>query len=171
MPHLLAFLRALHILAGALWVGAATFNALYLIPATMAAGPAGGKVMGILVQVRRLPVFMNTVMLVTLLTGLHLYQRASGGLNPAWIASRPGLMFTIGAVLALVTAGIGWFVTVPTVRKVGARAAAIGAAEGPPDPAAAAEMRALQRRILVAARIGSVLIVLSLLCMAMARYV
>jgi len=171
MVHLLAALRALHILTGALWVGAATFNALYLIPAVLAAGPAGGRVMGILVRARRLPVFMNAVMLVTLLTGLHLYQRASGGLNPAWIASGTGLLFTIGAGFAFVTAGIGQFVTVPTVKKIGALATAMESADGPPGPERLAEMRALQGRMLAAAQIGALLVALALIFMAMARYV
>ena len=37
--HTFAVLRAVHILAGSIWVGAAFLNAAYLIPSVMAAGP------------------------------------------------------------------------------------------------------------------------------------
>lgn len=166
-----ALLRALHVLAGALWVGAATFNALYLVPAVIAAGPAGGQVMRVMVQVRRMPIFMNTVMLVTLLTGLYLYGRVSGGMNAAWLASGTGMTLTLGAVLAFVTAGIGQFVTVPTVKRIGQIGAAVAAAGGPPSPEQAAEMAALQRRFLRAARVGSLLVVVATVLMAIARFV
>ena len=166
-----AALRALHVLAGALWVGAATFNALYLVPSVIATGPAGGQVMRVLVQVRRLPLFMNGVMLLTLLTGLYLYDRVSGHFAPAWIASGPGLTLTVGALLAFVTAGIGHFVTVPTVKRIGALGAAIAAAGGPPSAAQGAELTRLQRRMLRAAQVGSLLIVLALILMAVAQYV
>ena len=82
--HAIAFLRAIHVLSGALWVGAATLNAFFVIPSIMAAGPAGGQVMRVIVQVRRLPVFMNTVMAVTLLSGLALYWWSSSGFSAAW---------------------------------------------------------------------------------------
>lgn len=161
-------LRAVHILAGALWVGAAVFNALFLIPAVIASGPAGGQVMRVIAQARRLPVFMNTVMLVTLLTGLWLYWLTSAGLNPGWLRSSPGLTFSFGALCAIVTAAMGLLVSVPTVRRIGQLGAAIGG--GPPSPAQAAEMGALQHRLLRAARVGAVLVVIAMLAMAMARY-
>lgn len=163
--------RALHVLAAALWVGAAVLNALFLVPAVLAAGPAGGQVMRLMIQVRRLPVYMNTVMLVTLLTGLYVMDRVSGHFHPSWLASGPGIALTTGALLAFVTAGIGFFVTVPTVKKIGALGAAMAAAGGPPDPARAAEMGRLQRRMLRMAQVGSLLIVLATILMAVARFV
>lgn len=168
--QIFAALRALHVLAGALWVGAAVFNAFYLVPAALAAGPAGGQVMRLMVQVRRLPVFMNAVMLVTLISGLYLYDRISGHFSAAWIASGPGLTLTAGALLAFVTAGIGFVVTVPTVKKIGALGATIAAA-GAPDAERAAEMVRLQRRMLHAARAGSLMIALATILMAVARFV
>jgi uncharacterized membrane protein len=168
--YALSTLRAIHILSGALWVGAAFFNAAYLIPSIMSAGPAGAQVMRVMVQVRRLPVFMNAVMALTLLSGLLLYGWSSGGFRPAWITSNMGWAFTLGALLAFTTAGIGHFVTVPTVRKLGRLGAAIAAAGGPPSPDQAAEVGALQRRMLRAARLGSALIVLATILMAVARF-
>jgi hypothetical protein len=165
--HAIALLRAIHILAGGLWVGAAVLNAAYLIPAVMAAGPAGGQVMRVMVQVRRLPVFMNSVMGVSLLSGIWLYWQDSGGFSVVWIGSITGIAFTLGALLAFATAAVGHIVTVPTVRKIGQLGAAmVGAA----SPDQAAEMAALQRRVLAAARLSAVLVVGATIAMAMARF-
>lgn len=169
-PHLFAALRALHVLAGSLWVGAAVLNAAFVVPSVMAAGPAGGQVMRVMAQVRRLPVFMNTVMYTTILSGLWLYWIDSGGLQPDWITSRTGVTFTVGALLALVTAGLGQWLIVPSVQRLGRLGAAVAASGGPPSPEQAAEMGALQRRMLGAGRAGSALVVAAVLLMAMARY-
>jgi uncharacterized membrane protein len=167
----MAILRAIHILAAGVWVGAAMLNAFFLVPSIIAAGPGGGQVMREMAQVRRLPVFMNTVMLVTLITGLGLYPRVSGGFAMSWIASGAGITLTFGALLAIATGALGLFVTVPTVKRIGRLGAAIAEAGGPPSPAQAAEMGALQRRLLGAARVGTVLVVVATLAMALARYV
>jgi hypothetical protein len=164
-------LRAVHVLAGALWVGAAVMNAAFVIPSIMAAGPAGGQVMRILAQVRRLPVFINTVMVTSIVSGLLLYWADSGGLQWEWMTSGMGLTFAAGATLALVTAGIAQWVTVPSVRRLGALGAAVAGAGGVPTPVQVAEMAALQRRLLGAARVGATLVVLALILMSLASYV
>ena len=168
--HAIAFLRAIHILTGSFWVGAAFLNAVYLIPSVIAAGPAGGQVMRVMVQVRRLPMFMNSVMAITLISGIWLYGWDSAGFGLAWIGSNTGITFTVGALCALATAAIGYFVTVPTVTKIGQLGAAMAGAGGPPSPERAAEMVALQRRMLRAAQIGSALVVVATIAMAVARF-
>jgi hypothetical protein len=170
LAHAIAFLRAIHILSGGLWVGAAVLNAGFLIPSVMAAGPAGGQVMRVMVQVRRLPVFMNAVMAVTLITGIALYWRAWAGSGMAWIASGTGLAFTFGALCAFATAGIGHVVTVPAVRRIGQLGAAIAGAGGAPAPELAAEMGAQQRLLLRGVQVGSRLVVVATIAMAMARF-
>jgi len=166
-----AILRAVHVVVGSVWVGAALLNAAYLIPSVIAAGPAGGQVMRVMVQARRLPVFMNAVMAATLASGIWLYAWVSDGFQPAWIGSGPGLTFTLGALCAFATAAIGQFVTVPTVQRLGAVAAAIAGAGGPPSAEHLAEMGALQRRLLGAAQVGSALVIVATIAMAVARFV
>jgi uncharacterized membrane protein len=168
--HHLAYLRAIHILGASFWVGGAVLNAVFLIPSVMAVGPAGGQVMREMAQVRRLPVFMNTVMGVTLLSGLWLYWLDSSGFRPAWIASGPGIAFTFGALCAFATWAIGLIFIVPAVKRVGQLGAAIAAGGGPPRPEQVAEMQALQRRMLRGSRIGATLVVTATIAMAMARF-
>ena len=168
--HLFVTLRALHVLASALWLGAAFMNAVFVLPAVMANGPAGGQVMRDIAQVRRLPVFINTVMGTSVLTGLALYWVDSGGLHWAWITSRTGLTFTVGAVLALVTAFIAQRIAVPRVKRLGQLGAAVAASGGPPSPEQAKEMATLQRELLRGSRIGATLMTVTVLLMAVARY-
>jgi uncharacterized membrane protein len=168
--HAIAFLRAVHILSASLWVGAAVLNALFLVPSIMAAGPAGGQVMRVMVQVRKLPVFMNTVSVLAMLSGLGLYWWDSGGFGLAWITSSTGLAFTIGGLLAIGTAGLGHVVMVPAARAIGALGATMAAAGGPPAPEQVAQMTALQGRLLRGTQVGATLLVLATILMAVARF-
>lgn len=168
--HLFVTLRAIHVLAASLWVGAAVLNSAYVIPAIMASGPAGGQVMRVMAQVRRLPVFMNTVMLTTLVSGGWLYWTDSGGLQWSWINSGIGLTFTLGAVLALTAAGLGQWIVLPMVKRLGQLGAVVMASGGPPSPEQATQMRALQQQLLRGTRAGATLVVLAVLLMAAARF-
>ena len=50
---------------------------------------------------QRYPLYMNTVALVTILSGVYLIVVASGGLLPSWFRTGPGLGFTLGAVVGI----------------------------------------------------------------------
>ena len=83
-------LRLIHILAGAFWAGSAIFTAAFLIPSIRALGPAGGPVMQQIAQVRKLPVYFFGAGTLTVLSGIGLYSRASGGFTNQWMRSGPG---------------------------------------------------------------------------------
>ncbi len=86
-----AFLRLIHILAGVLWVGATVFIAVFLMPSLRAVGPAAGPVMEQVARVRRLPIWMMSATILTILSGLTLYGLDSAGFHSAWMHSAPGL--------------------------------------------------------------------------------
>ena len=171
MPILvIVLLRAVHVLTACIWVGVAVFYAFYLIPSVIASGPAGGQVMRDLAQQRRLPVFMNIVSGLVLLSGLGLYDWASSHFTLDWILSKPGLAFTVGAVLAFAASGVAMSMTVPAVNELGRVSAAVAAAGGPPSAAQSAEIGALQQRLLLAAQISAVFVATAALLMGVARY-
>jgi len=171
MPILvIVLLRALHVLTASIWVGVAVFNAYYLIPSIITSGPAGGQVMRVLAQQRRLPVFMNIVSGLVLLSGLGLYDWASSHFSLSWILSRPGLAFTGGALLAFAASGVAVSVTLPTVNQLGRMSAAMADAGGTPNPVQLAEIGALQQRLLLAAQISAVFVATAALLMGVARY-
>ncbi len=168
--HPIALLRAVHIVAGAFWVGGVFLNAVFLIPSIMAAGPAGGAVMKEMVQ-RRLPVFMNIVMGTSIFSGIWLYGWNSDGFHLAWIVTGTGLTFTFGALCAIATAAIGGIMIVPAVKRLGQLGAEIAAAGRPPSPEQAAEMGALQRPMLKGTRLGPAPLTAATDAMAVGRYV
>lgn len=171
MPILvIVLLRAVHVVTACIWVGVAVFNAFYLIPSIIASGPAGGQVMRVLAQQRRLPVFINVISGLVLLSGLGLYDWASSHFSLNWILSRPGLAFTCGALLAFATSGVAMSLTVPTVNELGRVSGAMATAGGPPSPAQLAELGVLQQRLLLAARISAVFVATAALLMGIARY-
>jgi uncharacterized membrane protein len=170
MPlHLIAAFRAFHVLAGALWVGGAFINVMFVVPAVQGAGPAGGAVMRQLVQVRRMPQIINAIMGINVLSGLALYAWASSGFQPSWITSPSGATFTLGAALALASVVYSLVFVKPALDRIGKLGAAIGA--GPPTPAQGSEMAALQARLRRIGMVGIWLLLLATVAMAVARYV
>jgi uncharacterized membrane protein len=164
-------LRAVHVLVGVFWVGTILFMAAFLTPSVRGAGPAGGAVMQQLVQARRLPRWLMTAAIVTILSGVGLYWVDSSGFQSAWLGSGPGRVFGLGGALAIVAAILGMAVNLPAARRLTALAAGIQAAGRPPAPVEAAEMQRLQARLGRATMIAAALLVLATLAMAVARYV
>jgi uncharacterized membrane protein len=83
--YLILFLRIVHILAGALWVGAAVAYFAFFGPTVKSMGAAGGQFMQHLMERRKYPIFMTVASALTILAGVPLYLSASGGLQLSWI--------------------------------------------------------------------------------------
>jgi uncharacterized membrane protein len=164
-------LRLVHVLAGVVWVGAAIFVAVFLFPAVVAAGPAGGAVMRQLTQVRRLPLVLTWATWLTIGSGVLLYWRLSGGFHPAWLQSGPGLTFGLGGLAGVAAAVLGMVVNAPTAKRIGELGQGIAAAGGPSTPEQSAEMARLQGTMRRATVAGAALLVVSTIAMAVARYV
>jgi len=165
-------LRVTHVLAGAFWVGTVVFLAGFLVPSVRAAGPAAGPIMQQLGQVRRLPRWLIGSAVLTLLSGIGLYWRASAGFtSAAWLASGQAQVFGLGGVLALVAAVLGTAVNNPTASRLGALTASFQAAGRPPTAGEVATIQALQRKLARATTAAAVLLILATIAMAVARYV
>ena len=167
---MLIILRLIHIVAGVFWAGTAMFTAAFLIPSVRALGPAGGPVMQQIGQVRKLPVYFLTAGVLTVLSGLGLYWRASGGFRNLWMLSGPGITFGLGALFALAAMSIGVFVASPMAKRAGALGAAMASA-GKPSPEQVAEMQRLQTRLGKMSVLGAALLTLTTITMAVARYI
>ncbi|HEY9230261.1 MAG TPA: hypothetical protein VIP11_26655 [Gemmatimonadaceae bacterium] len=164
-------LRLLHILAGVFWAGAVFFVAVFLLPSIRDSGPSGGAVMRQLVGVRKYPIFVFVFALITVLSGAALYMRNVSLSAGAFARSNAGMTYGIGALAALVTLGIGMAVLTPTAKRLGVVAATVQAGGGPPSAEQAAEMGRLQARMGVATSTVAVLLLVTVLTMAIARYV
>ena len=167
-PSVMVLLRLLHIVSGAVWVGAVVMTAFYLMPSVIASGPAGGQVMRQIGE-RKLPVMMMILMILTLLSGFGMMW-AAARVSTAWFSSPMGRTISIGAAFAIIGAVYGMAVNKPTAEKIQHLAAAIQAGGGPPNAAQAAEMQSLQTRMLTASRVVAFLLLLAVAAMAVARY-
>jgi len=169
MDVYMVVLRIVHIVAGAFWVGSALVMFLFLQPAAREVGPAAGPLMMHLAQKKRLPDIVLAAAGLTIIAGLLMYWRTSGGFDPDWIGSAFGIAITIGSLCAIAAVVLGASVVRPTMMKVGAIAQA-AAASGGPTPEQGAEIQALQERVRATGNVIVPLLVLAVVAMASARY-
>jgi len=170
---LMALMRLIHILAGIFWVGATLFLAGFLVPAIQAVGPSARAVMSQLMQQRRLQLWINVAMTLTILAGFVLFAMDSRAAGGGFGRSRMGITLSIGALLAIAAAGVGGAVGKRTGQKLGELAQRMDEAQrtGAAPPAdLVAQAAPLQAKLAGALKIMSWLLVLSAATMAVARY-
>jgi uncharacterized membrane protein len=163
--------RFVHVVAGVAWAGALIFIGWYLTPAILATGPAGGAVMQQLVRAQRLPVYLISLMALTILSGLSLFWLDLTAFGPAWMHTGAGRVFSAGGAFAILTAILGVSVNTPTAKKLGTLMASIQAAGKQPSQEQAAEIGRLQHRLHRAGQAAAVLVLLAVTCMGVARYI
>jgi uncharacterized membrane protein len=163
--------RLIHVVCGVAWAGAVVFIAVILLPAIQGAGPSAGGVMDQIVRVRRMPVMLMSLAILTVLSGLSLFYLDVHAFGESWVHTGPGSTFSLGAAFAIFGMIVGMAVSTPTAKKLGALGTSINASGAPPSPEQAAMLGRLQNRLVVAAKVVMVLIVLAVACMGVARYV
>ena len=170
---LVTLLRLVHILAGIFWVGATIVLAGFIVPAIRAVGPSAGPVMSQLMQQRRLQFWINMSMALAILGGFGLFaidSRASGG---AFARSAMGITLSVGALLAIIAAGVDGAVSKPTGKKLGELAQRMQEAQrggGQPPADLVAQAAPLQAKLARTLVLMSWLLLLSATTMAIARY-
>ena len=168
-PMLIA-LRLTHIVFGVFWAGTAMFNAIFLIPAVRALGPAGAPVMQQIGEKQNLSAYFLGSGVLTVLSGLGLYWYDSKGFTGEFMRSRGGMTFGTGGVLAIAAIILGIFVITPAAKRAAALGGQIAAGGKPPTPEQGAEMKRLQMRIGKTGALGALLLTLTTIAMAVARY-
>lgn len=169
--YVFVFARFIHVVAGVAWAGALIFMGWFLLPALRATGPAGGSVMSQLVRVQRLPLYLMSLMALTILSGLSLFWLDIRAFGPAWARTGPGVTFSIGAAVAIFGAIVGMAVNVPAAKKLAALGDSIRVAGKPPTPEQAAELGRLQGTVYRMGQVSMALILVVVICMGVARYV
>jgi uncharacterized membrane protein len=158
---LFPWVRMLHILFAALWLGSAAFLTLYLLPALRQLGPAGSATLRSLDR-RGLHRFMGANGGVAVLSGLWLYWNLTAGFNADAITAPTGLVFGLGGLAGLVAAIIGGGVIGRSIKQLDALTDAATAQD---------EVVALQRRIAVASRLALLLLLVALASMTLGHTV
>lgn len=167
----MVFLRVMHIVLGVFWAGTIFFVVAFVQPIVGAAGPEGGRFM-LRMRDKRFFDILPAAAVLTILSGLVLYWRLSAGFRPEWIGSPYGLSLTIGGLAAIVAFVIGVFVMRrASLRVLDLAQSAQQAPEGEARVAILAELEALKPRTVTSARWVAALLLVSVLTMAVARYV
>jgi uncharacterized membrane protein len=168
--YLFLIMRITHIFGAVLWVGSAIFYFFLIIPTVKSLGPSGGQFMQNLIGKQRLPIYMNLVSLVTILSGLYLYIYDSGGFRLGWIISGPGTLLTIGSVVGMAVFFVGMLGIKPRGERIGELGMEIGKAGGPPNPAQLLEMEKLNREMHFFEKLDVAMLTIALLTMTAARF-
>jgi hypothetical protein len=170
MDLLFLLARLLHIGLGVFWAGSLIFNAVFLLPAIRDAGPEGVKVAAGLMRRRFLDVLPVAAGL-TVLSGLWLYWRISGGFAPAYLHSAAGLTYGIGGIAALIALGLGLGIIRPGMLRAAALSQVAAGLQPAERAAQLATAQAMRIRAGAAGRIVAGLLILSAGAMALGRYV
>jgi hypothetical protein len=146
------------------------FNAFFLVPSMVEAGPDAMKVAAGLTRRRFLDV-MPPVAGLTILSGLWLYWKASLAFEAAYMRSSVGMTYGVGALAAVIAFALGVAIMRPAMLKAAALSQA--AASMAPEERAAklAEAAALRMRGAATGKVVAVLLIVAVAAMAVARYV
>jgi hypothetical protein len=162
-------LRFSHVFFGALWVGMMAFQVFFLSPALAESGPDAGKVMGALAR-RRIPIILPIFALITLISGMWLLQRLSGGNMGALMAQPVGKALGLGGASALLAFLIGVVVMRPAMMRQLKLQESLGSAAPADRAAITAELAQLRARGATLGKVVTWMLLFTLALMAVARY-
>jgi hypothetical protein len=163
--------RALHVLLGAIWLGAAVLMTYFVLPSVEDAGPDGGKVVMALLR-RQFAAFVASVSGLTVVTGFWLYWHFTAGFDPALSATPGAMVFGTGGLLGFIAAGLTSAIVIKNIKRA---AALMKEAEGTSDITARATLLSqavhFRRKAGGAGRIVALMLVVTIILMAIGHYV
>ncbi|HEY6102731.1 MAG TPA: hypothetical protein VI007_05840 [bacterium] len=165
----IAVLRLIHIFAGVFWVGTIWYFALFLLRRVKTFGQDTGRIMQT-ITAPPFPTYMAVAAILSPLSGIIMYWRDSAGFSRAWLATTPGIVLTIAAVLGIAAALEGLFESLPTTLRMARLGRAVAASGKPPAPAVMQEVQALSARLERVLYRMAYLMLLAVIGMATFRY-
>ena len=163
-------LRVIHIVGGIFWVGSMMYTTFFLVPVIRSSPPVAGQVMAGLSK-RRLFTILPIVALLTIASGIRLLWIASAGFDDSYLSTSTGRAFSLGAGAAIVAFLLSVLVSRPGFVRVGKLGVSLAAAtdEATRQPLMA-EMQRINKRVGTANTAVAVLLLLTAVMMATARY-
>ena len=171
MDVLMIVLRALHIVLGVLWAGWAFSLALFVEPGVRESGPSGKQFMQAVANKTKLVQFMTIAPILVILTGIWMFWKVSGGFDMVWIMSVHGATVTVGSLAGLTAFVYGFVVMRPMSMRIAAVSAEVAKQGVPPTESQLAELTSLAGRMRSGGHVAAWLLLISVLLMAVARYV
>ncbi len=170
MHWLIVALRLIHIVGGVFWAGAVWVLARFVEPTATAAGPEGGRFLQRFAGSGYTPAVASAA-IGTIAAGLALLWIDSDGFQSAFMGSHFGITLSIGLLFAVVAAVFGIGLGARNAGRLKAVGATIQGQAGGPTPEQLAEVKAIQGRLRMGGRVAAVLLAVTVICMAIARYV
>lgn len=168
---LIIALRIVHIVAGMAWAGSLFLMVFFIEPTSRTIGPAAAPFMQEMVGRRKLTRAIVALGTATVVAGALLYWNLVNTLGfSSLLSTGLGLSFTAGAIAAIIGLSIGIVGTRPAANRLAVLGKQVAALDGPPPPELTDEIAATQRRMRLYARSVLVLLILSIIAMAAARY-
>ena len=166
----LIILRLIHITCGIFWAGSIMYMALFIQPAVKASGVEGSKFVQQLAKTNKLPIVMMFAALLTIIAGVLLFWKLSSGFQSVYMASKHGIILSIGGTFAIIAFLMGFFVNKPTVAKIAAIGQSIAAQGGPPTPEQSQQLARLRKRLFAATNTVALLLAITVIAMSIVRY-
>jgi hypothetical protein len=107
---------------------------------------------------------------LTVVFGILLMDKLSGGFQSGWFKTEYGQMMSIGGGLAIIAYLLGFIINMPTAMKMGKLGKAIAAAGGQPTPEQAAQLHKLRSTLGTVTQIIAFLLFLTVIAMAGGKY-
>jgi uncharacterized membrane protein len=164
---LIVVARVIHIMAGVTWAGATFVLAAVIVPMTARYGAEGFGRWTALIA-RKVGPVSGLSALLTVLSGIYLFA----SLHPD-DSSLGGSVLKAGAVAGLLSLATGFLVSRPAGQRL-ANLSAQTVQSGPtaaPSPDSLEQMAGLRRRVAIGSRLAAALLSVSVLSMALFRYV
>jgi uncharacterized membrane protein len=168
--YLLLLLRTIHIFAGVMWVGSAIFYLFLVGPTVKSIGPSGQKFMDHFIGRQRYPMYMGIIATLTIVSGILLFPSTSGSFQISWMKTGPGLGFTIGSLVGIAVFFVGGLMVKPRVDKLGKLGQQLSTAGSSSSPSLLMEIEEADQKLRQAEYLDFILLSVSLLLMAIARY-
>ena len=163
-------LLVLHVLLAAVWIGSTVFMTFFVMPVFEQAGPAGGQMM-VALNRKGLSAFFGALGGTTVLTGIYLFWRFTGGFDPVVSGSRAGIVYSIGGLAGLIAVVIGGSIVGRSARKAVELIEQATKLSETEKKARLQQVATLSQRMKSAGAIVIVLQVVALALMAIAHYV
>ena len=166
MNYLVIALRIIHIVAGVFWVGGVLMMTFFIGPTIGATAESGQKFVGHLMNNLKFSNRMAAAAGITILAGFILYWIDSDGFTSAWMTSGAGRGFGIGAAFALIGFVFGLLLgrTTKAMAQLGAQI------QGRPSSEQMTQLATLRKQQVTYSNLSAVTLILSVIFMAIARY-
>ena len=169
MLTLLLVLRVIHILGGVFWAGSSFLLTGFIEPTVRASGDDGRRFMQRFNSQSSFSTVVAAAAGATVLAGLWMLWIVSGG-SAAFFETGRGLGLTIGMLAGILAFILGFVMQNRPLRRMAAIGGVVAASGGPPSAAQAATMETLMGTVRLGGRLVAVLLLISVVTMATARY-